>query len=80
MWYTADDVMTLLNVGKSKAYEVIRSLGIEISKTKIPGKERYYAKPPAGKIQKSYFCEKFMFNQAECDRVLEQAKAGTANV
>ncbi len=79
MWYTADDVMTLLNVGKSKAYEVIRNLGNEISKTKIPGKERCYARPPAGKIQKSYFCEKFMFEQAECDRVLENAKVGNAS-
>lgn len=76
MWYSVDDVMVLLDVAQSKAYQVIRELGNEIAKTKIPGKDRCYARPPAGKIQKSYFCEKFMFDQAECDKVLENTKVG----
>lgn len=74
MWYTAGDVMVLLGVGQSKAYQVIRALGNEIAKTKIPGKDRCYARPPAGRIQKSFFCEKFMFEQEECDRILEAKK------
>lgn len=74
MWYGVEDVMTLLGVKQSKAYQVIRKLADEIAKTKIPGKDRCYARPPAGKIQKSYFCEKFMFEQVECDDILEQKK------
>lgn len=72
MWYTAADVMILLGVGQSKAYEVIRDLGNEIAKTKIPGKDRCYARPPAGKIQKAYFCEKFMLDRSECDKLIAE--------
>jgi len=75
MWYTADDVMVILGVCKTKAYDTIRAMANEISKTKMPGKDRCYARPPAGKIQKAYFCEKFMFTQAECDEVLRQSKS-----
>ena len=74
MWYGVEDVMTLLGVKQSKAYQVIRKLADEIAKTKIPGKDRCYERPPAGRIQKSYFFEKFMFEQVECDNILEQKK------
>lgn len=74
MWYTADDVMILLGVGQSKAYQVIRTLGNEIANTKIPGKDRCYARPPAGRIQKSYFCEKFMLDRFECDTLIAENK------
>ena len=74
MWYTADDVMILLGVGQSKAYQVIKALGDEIAKTKIPGKDRCYARPPAGRIQKSYFCEKFMLDRLECDSIIAENK------
>lgn len=74
MWYTATDVMTLLSVKQAKAYQVIKTLADEIANTKIPGKDCCYARPPAGRIQKSYFCEKFMFEQAECDKILEAKK------
>lgn len=49
MWYTVDDVMVLLGVKQAKAYQVIRALGNEIAKTKIPGKDRCYARPPKGR-------------------------------
>lgn len=74
MWYTADDVMILLGVGQSKAYQVIKALGDEIAKTKIPGKDHCYARPPAGRIQKSYFCEKFMLDRFECDILIAENK------
>ena len=74
MWYTADDVMILLGVGQSKAYQVIKALGDEIAKTKIPGKDHCYARPPAGRIQKSYFCEKFMLDRFECDSIIAENK------
>lgn len=74
MWYTVDDVMILLGVGQSKAYQVIRDLGDEIAKTKIPGKDCCYARPPAGRIQKSYFCEKFMLDRFECDTIIAENK------
>lgn len=74
MWYTVDDVMILLGVGQSKAYQVIKALGDEIAKTKIPGKDRCYARPPAGRIQKSYFCEKFMLDRFECDSIIAENK------
>lgn len=74
MWYTADDVMILLGVGQSKAYQVIKALGDEIAKTKIPGKDHCYARPPAGRIQKSFFCEKFMLDRFECDILIAENK------
>lgn len=75
MWYTAGDVMLLLNIGESTAYKVMSNLGKEISKKKIPGKDICYAKPPRGKIQKSYFCEKYMLDMKECDELLQTHKA-----
>ncbi len=74
MWYTAQDVMILLEVKQTKAYAIIKELGNELVKTKIPGTDRYYARPPAGKIQKSFFCEKFMLNRTECDNLIAKKK------
>ena len=79
MWYGVEDVMTLLGVKQSKAYQVIRKLADEIAKTKIPGKDRCYERPPASRIQKSYFCEKYMFNIEECDKILSM-KGATVRV
>lgn len=70
MWYNCSDVMQLLNVAESTAYKIMAKLGSEISKKKIPGKDICYAKPPRGKIQKSYFCEKYMLNMQDCDEFL----------
>ena len=74
MWYTATDVMTLLSVKQAKAYQVIKTLADEIVNTKIPGKDRCYARPPAGRIQKSYFCEKYMLDVDDCDKLIAQKK------
>lgn len=58
MWYTAKDVMILLDVGESTAYKIMTKLGSEISKKKVPGKEDiHFAKPPRGKI--ATFCFSF---------------------
>ncbi len=79
MWYNANDVMLLLKIGESTAYKVIGKMRSEISKKKIPGKDICYAKPPQGKIQKSYFCEKYMLDVAECDAFLEMAMQEVAS-
>lgn len=74
-WYRVEDVMTIMEVGESKAYQIINQLQKEIVKTKIPGKEECYAKPPAGRIRKDYFCEKYMLDVAECDAIIAQTKS-----
>lgn len=74
MWYNGKDVMLLLNVGESTAYKKIAAMRNEIANEKIPGTNRKYAKPPSGKIQKMYFCEKYMLDVAECDAFLEKAR------
>lgn len=74
MWYGVEDIEIILQVAQSKAYQVIRTLGIEISKTKMPDKDRCYARPPAGKIQKAYFCEKYMLDVDDCDKLIAQKK------
>lgn len=71
MWYEVKDVMILLGVAQSKAYQVIRELGKEIITMQVPGEDYCYATPPGGKIQKIYFCKKFMFDQAECDKLIK---------
>ncbi len=80
MWYTAKDVMILLDVGESTAYKIMTKLGSEISKKKVPGKEDiHFAKPPRGKIQKSFFCEKYMLDKTECDAYLKALKTEKAS-
>jgi hypothetical protein len=74
MWYTAKDVMVILDACQTYAYAAIKRLADEITATKIPGTEKTYARPPAGKIQKVYFCKKYMLDQKECDRLLLEAK------
>lgn len=70
MWYECKDVMLLLNIGESTAYKIMAKLGSEISQKKIPGKDICYSKPPRGKIQKRYFCDKYMLDVKECDDFL----------
>lgn len=71
-WYRVEDIMLIMDVGKSKAYEIINTLQDELVNTKIPGKNRCYAKPPAGRIRKDYFCEAYMLNPDECDALIAQ--------
>lgn len=68
MWLTAKEVMFLLGgVSRATAYKVMRDLGNEFE---AMGK----ARPPAGKIQKRFFCEKFLFELSECDAELAKMK------
>ena len=73
-WYTATDVMILLEVKQTKAYAIIKDLNKKLSQTKIPGTDRYYSCPGAGKIRKSFFCETFMLDEKECDEIIAEAK------
>lgn len=73
-WYTAEDVMILLEVKQTKAYAIIKDLNNKLVQTKIPGTDRCYGCPPAGKIRKSFFCETFMLNEKECDEIIAETK------
>ena len=65
-FYGADEITSLLGVSRSKAYEIIRQLRKDL---KLLG----FLSPKAGKIQQSYFCERFMLDPAECDECLRNA-------
>lgn len=73
-WYRAQDIMAIMEVCESKAYKIIKALQKEIVNTKIPGTDRCYAAPPAGRIRKEYFCEKYMLDVDECDAIVAQSK------
>lgn len=51
-FYNVNDVMALLDVSKSKAYQVMQDLNNELEK-------KGYHKPKAGLVSKKYFHEKF---------------------
>lgn len=53
MWYTAKDVMILLDVGESTAYKIMTKLGSEISKKKVPGKEDILTKMVEEAVKKA---------------------------
>lgn len=72
MWYNANDVMIILECGRSYAYHTINLMRNEIANTKIPGTNRHYFAPPSGKIQKSYFCEAMMLSIEECDKIIAE--------
>lgn len=55
--------MMILDVKKSKAYQIIHKLREEVE---AKGKMC----PKAGKIQKTYFCEQFMLDVKDCDAEL----------
>jgi|GEM_PF-2954596 len=68
MFYDVTDIMCLIGIAQTKAYEIIRSLGNDLASTRVPGMTRNFCKPPAGKIQKKYFCERYNLDPEECDR------------
>jgi hypothetical protein len=74
MFYYVEDIMQILGIAHTKAYEIIRNLADDLAKTKVPGKEITYCKPPAGRIQKAYFCERFALNVSDCDVMLSSRK------
>lgn len=63
MFYKVDAVMALLGISKSKAFEIIRQLRTDLE---ADG----YILPPAGKIQKRYFCKRFDLDLQECEDYL----------
>ena len=64
MLYRVGDIMALLQIGKSKAYDVIRRLQKDIE-------SEGYIRPPAGRIQKRYFCKRYGLDVDDCDRYLK---------
>jgi hypothetical protein len=74
MYYNAADVMILLGIGQSSAYNIIHEIADEIETTIIPGTKRTYRRPPSGKVPKDDFCLLYRLNRKECDALLKQAK------
>ena len=65
MFYGVEEVIAILGVRRTKAYEIIRELREDL-------KSKGYIEPPAGRIQKRYFCERFSLDIAECERFLSE--------
>ena len=74
LFYDKNDVMTLVGVAQTKALAIIRELRDDLAKTKMPGHEAYFSKPPAGRIQKRYFCERYNLDLAECEQTLQKTR------
>ena len=74
MFYRVKDIMAILGIAQTKAYDIIRDLGNDLAKTKIPSSEKTYCKPPAGRIQKAYFCERYKLDVNECDQYIQTLK------
>ena len=55
-----EDVMEILGIGQTKAYQIIRKLNQEIE-------AKGYFKPIAGRVSETYFRERFYLGNAQCD-------------
>lgn len=64
LFYGAHEIMVITGVSRSKAYEISRSLAIEL-------KEKGFLSPKEGMIQASVFCEKFKLKLADCEKELK---------
>lgn len=67
MWFTVADVMILADCGKTKACAMMAVLREELVK-------KGFAMPPKGKIQKKYYCERYMLALEDCERLLGEHK------
>lgn len=68
MFYGVEEVMAILQIQRTKAYYIISDLRKSLEK------EGYIA-PPAGRIQKTYFCERFNLSLKECEKFLKKGAA-----
>ena len=68
MYYTGNDVQKIIGCARSKAYQIIKTLRDELD-------SKGYIAPPAGKIQKTYFCERCKLNLKECESPLKEKGA-----
>ncbi len=68
MFYGVEQVMAILHTGENNAYKIIRKLREELE-------AKGYFAPPAGRIQKTYFCERFNLNLKECETFLQKGAA-----
>jgi hypothetical protein len=64
MFYGVEEIKAILGVQRTKAYSIIRTLRADL-------KSEGYIKPPAGKIQKRYFCERYHLDINECESFLK---------
>lgn len=66
MFYGVEEIKAILGIQRSKAYDIIKGLREDLSK-------EGFLMPPAGRIQKTYFCERYKLNLRECERFLKGA-------
>lgn len=64
MFYGVEEIMAILGIQRTKAYTIIRRLRGDLKKAG-------YIEPPAGKIQKRYFCERYHLDIKECETYLK---------
>lgn len=73
MWFTSQDVQVLFGVAPTKAYQIIKELAENLVK-------EGFSRPPHGKIQKQYLCEKYKLDKIECETILTEAKKQSASL
>ena len=66
-FYGAGELMVILGVSRSKAYEIIRKLRVDLE-------SMGFLNSKAGRIQQSYFCERFRLSITDCDEFLHNVK------
>ena len=68
MFYGVEEIKAILGIKECKAYTIIRDLRKSLA-------SEGYIPPPAGRIQKTYFCEKYNLNLKECEKFLRKGAA-----
>lgn len=71
MFYGVKDIMTILQIKQSKAYSIIKALRNSLE-------AEGYISPPAGRIQKRYFCDRYNLNLKDCEQILKAKGKGAA--
>lgn len=65
LFYTVQEVQTLLGVKTDKAYRIIRQLREELV-------SQGYAQYPVGKVPKQYFLQRYFMDEKEAEYVLQR--------
>ena len=66
MFYGVEEIMAILGIKRSKAYSIIYQLRQDLE-------SEGYIIPPAGRVQKRYFCDRFHLDYRECEKFLKGA-------
>lgn len=63
MFFDVEDVMLILGIKNTKAYDIIKELRKELV-------SKGYAEYPAGRIPKKYFCERYYLDLQDVEEML----------